>query len=104
MRVTARAPVIDLGSVQVHVRGENTSEGWHAWGPVSTLLIRSALAQRDDLLLGEISDIVHGDSLSWSRRLQVDWGWSEDISLMSFALATSWATKSDERNAVLTQY
>merc|ERR1719498_53755 len=67
---------------------ENTSKSWKGWWSILSFFIWSALSQWNDNLLWEIGDIVHGDSISWGWWLHQDWGWSQNVSLVSFAFAT----------------
>ena len=64
MTVAARAPVVRLASVEIHVGGEDTSIGRHTRRTVPALFIRARLSQVDSFLLREVSDIVHCLNLS----------------------------------------
>ena len=67
--VTARAPVVGLPTVQVHVRGEQTGEGRQRGRPVLALLVGARLIKHNHLLLREVSHIIHSDLCTRSIRL-----------------------------------
>ena len=98
LSVTARAPVVHLASVQVHVSGVNTSEGRHGRRSVSAFLVGSALAEGDDLLFGEVGDIVHWNGVSGRRALDNLGFGSEDISFVGFAFDKSGSVRKIRRN------
>jgi hypothetical protein len=68
--VAAAAPVIDLASVQVYVSGVDTSISGHGGWSVSAFFVGPRFAKHHYFLLGEISDVVHGDGLSGRGRLE----------------------------------
>ena len=57
--VTAGTPIVGFSSVQVHMSWENTSKGWKTSWSILSFFIWPALHEWDDLLLWEISDIIH---------------------------------------------
>ena len=59
LTMATTAPVVGLASVQVHVGWVDTGIGWHAWWSVSSFLVWSAFAKRNDFVFWEIGDIVH---------------------------------------------
>ena len=82
--------------MQVHVSWEDTSEGWQTRGSVPSFLVGSALAEGNDVLLWEVGDIVHGDSISRRSWLEDLGLWGQDVSLMCFAFAAGWAIRLTE--------
>ena len=89
LRVTARTPVILFTSMEIYVSRINTSICWHWSWSVSALFIWSALHQGNNLLLREICNIFHWNTISWSWWSQNNWSWSVNISLMSFSFLKS---------------
>lgn len=70
--VTAWAPIVHLGTVQVNVGWEQTSESWKRRWSIFTLFIRTILSQVNNFLLWEVSDIIHCDLISCLlRRLYI---------------------------------
>ena len=59
LTVATTAPIVGLASVQVHVGWVDTRIGWHTWRSISSFLVWSAFAKRNDFVLWEIGDIVH---------------------------------------------
>ena len=87
LRVTTTAPVVDLTAVQVHMSRIDTGKSRHGWRSIAALLVGSALTERNNSLLGEVSDIIHGDAFSGSGRTQNLGLRRENISLVRLHLA-----------------
>ena len=90
---TARAPIIWLSSLQVHVSWEDSSIDWHTGRSISALLIWSTLAQINSFLGREISHIIQWSI--WSlhiRWLQDLWLWHQHVSLVGTHLTSRWTT------------
>ena len=92
LTMSAWTPVVGLASLQVRVGWENTSVSGHGSWSISALLVGSAFAERNDLLMLEIGNIVHwfGSSLlcRWSHYNRI---WRPHVSLVSLHLNSSWA-------------
>ena len=67
--VTARAPVVHLSTMEVHVSGVETSEGGHWRRSVLAFLIGAWLSQVNAFLQREICHIIHRDLSACSRWL-----------------------------------
>jgi len=65
---TARAPLINFSSLQVHVIREITSNKGNACRSVSTLLVGDNFGKWDNFLVREISDIIRFSVNSLRRR------------------------------------
>ena len=61
LSVTARTPVINLATMEVHVSREETSKGGKRGRTVFAFFIWSRLIKHDNLLQREISNIIHCD-------------------------------------------
>jgi len=91
LRVTARAPVVLFTSVKINVSWIYTSIRWHRGGSISAFFIRSALHQGNNLLIREICNIFHWNTISWSWWSQNNGRWSVNISLVGFSFLKSWS-------------
>ena len=70
LRVAARAPVVNLASVQIDMGWEYTGVSRQRRRSVPPFFVGPGFSKLDDLLLGEVGDVVRCDLLSWSRRLR----------------------------------
>ena len=87
LRVTTTAPIVDFAAGQVEMSRIDTGERGHGWRSIAALFVGSALAERHDSLLGEVSDIIHGDAVSGSGRTENLGLRREYISLVRLHLA-----------------
>ena len=68
--MTATAPIVDLTTVQVDVRREQTREGRQGRGAVLAFLVGAGLIKLDGILNWEVSGVIHADLRTWSVGLE----------------------------------
>ena len=68
--MTATAPIVDLTTVQVDVRREQTCEGRQGRGSVFAFLVWTGLIKLDGILNWKVGGVIHADLRTWSVGLE----------------------------------